>query len=105
MPAPWPPGNEPFEQTQFRARFEEFARREALPMRDGGYVLWTVEELRRYAGEFFSWGAVHQTAFRARLDKMLPEEPERPDVVPFTYTPTAPRPCGKKPSQRRFFQK
>lgn len=69
---------ESFADTQFKARWEKYARERGLPAAHDAAVGFTIEQLRRDAGEFFSWGCVHQVATQKRLRDLFPDDATLP---------------------------
>lgn len=64
--------------TAFKSRWNDFARANRLSDDPTAPVpKANVAELRRAAAEFFSWGLVHQTETRRRLDELLPPGQDR----------------------------
>lgn len=79
------------QKTCFKTRWQQFAEANRLPADPTAPVpKVNVAELRRAAAEFFSWGLVHQTATRRRLDELLP------DVLPFQPGTPANRPSKSR---------
>ena len=92
---------ESLDETQFRTRFERHAHARGWPRDPEGWVFLKAGDLRREMAEAFSWGGVHQEALVRRCNELKLGDEEGAS----TYTPTAPPPFAKKPSQLNFFQK
>ena len=63
--------------TDFKSQWEAFAFERRLDLCPTKWHVFTRDELRRVALEFFSWGCRHQAHTQRRLEQLLPGQPGR----------------------------